>query len=61
MANSALLLLFFVLAIAVVRTSAAEPEYAPIIELSTGKIRGLVQESEDGHKVNVYEGIRYGE
>ena len=35
-------------------------EYAPIVQLSAGKVRGVV-ETVNGQKVHLYQGIRYGE
>ena len=35
-------------------------EYAPVVETKNGKIVGIVREF-DEEKVNVYQGIRYGE
>ena len=35
-------------------------EYAPVVETKNGKIVGIVREFED-EKVNLYQGIRYGE
>jgi hypothetical protein len=43
--------------------AAAVAEYAPIVELAAGKVRGVIQEVEDDgpvQKVQVYQGIRYG-
>ena len=35
-------------------------EFAPIVQINGGKVRGIVQQSEDGHNVYAYHGIRYG-
>lgn len=34
--------------------------YAPIVQTNEGKVRGIVQQSEDGRSVHQYQGIRYG-
>ena len=34
-------------------------EFAPIVQLNSGKVRGLLQEV-NGRKVHFYEGIPYG-
>ena len=38
----------------------AAREYAPVVQIEQGKVRGLVVEVENGEKVNFYQGIRYG-
>lgn len=51
------------IAVATAVLSLATAEYAPIVELAGGKVRGIVQTVEDegpAHKVNVYQGVRYG-
>jgi len=40
--------------------SAVAVQYAPTIELANGKVRGVVQTSVDGGKLDAYIGIRYG-
>ena len=37
-----------------------ELEFAPTVQLSSGKVRGLVQPVEDGKLNYFYQGIRYG-
>ena len=53
-------LVFLTLIFSVENIWCDEKEYAPIVQLKNGKVRGTVQESDPGSKVLLYSGIRYG-
>ena len=58
--NSALFYLFFS-SVSYLLVNSDSIEYAPIVQLTNGaKVRGIVQLIETGHKVDLYQGVRYG-
>ena len=59
-----LLLSSLVLLAILARASAnarVDEELAPIVKVTGGLVRGIVQKSEEGKKVYLYNGLRYGE
>lgn len=55
-----LLLLLLLSAVVSLFAAASEIEYAPVVQLQAGKVRGRVVEALDSVKVHFYEGIRFG-
>lgn len=56
-----LLLLLLLSAVVSLFAAASEIEYAPVVQLQAGKVRGRVVEALDSVKVHFYEGIRFGQ
>ncbi len=56
-----ILLITLLLIIEIYEIKSQEKTFAPVVSIKNGKVRGIVKELDDGRKLNLYEGIPYGE